>query len=236
MTSQPPLSPPEPLPPEPHVPPPPDVVPPPPPPPHRDESSSRLIAMIPFLLAALGLAAAVIAWRAGVAASAADDATRAGIDAGRELAATQIANEGQTARAMEAYLDYERARQRAEALAAAGISDEALLNRMQATSHWFLVRPEYVDRTGQFQPDQELAALLSDAQQTRDIQPEAHFQQADAEYNRLRGLIGAGIVVALALPFLTLAEVGRGRLRIVGVLLGSGILVAGLAVGLISWL
>src|SRR4051812_31342537 len=54
------------------------------PPPHRDEPPNRLISMIPVLLAALGLAAAVIAWRVGVAANAADDATRAGLDAGRE--------------------------------------------------------------------------------------------------------------------------------------------------------
>ena len=205
-------------------------------PPPTPRGEGRLGIAIPILLAALGLAAALIAWRAGVAASAADDATRAGIDAGRERAATVITNEGLTARATEAYLDYERARQRAEALAKAGVNDQALLNRMEATSHWFLVRPEYLDRTGQFQPGQERAALLADAEQTKDIQPLAHFSAADAQYDRLRGLIGAGIVVALALPFLTLAEVAKGRLRIAGVLVGSGIFGTGLVLAVLAWL
>ena len=107
---------------------------------------------------------------------------------------------------------------------------------MEATSHWFLVRPEYLDRNGQFQPGQERAALLADAEQTKDIQPLAHFSSADAQYDRLRGLIGAGIVVALALPFLTLAEIAKGRLRIAGVLVGSGIFGTGLVLAVLAWL
>jgi hypothetical protein len=216
---------------------------PPPPPPvhpaehHRDRGDrGRLGIVVPVLLAALGLVAAVIAWRAGVAGSTADDANRSGLDATRERAASQIINEGLTSRATEAYLDYERDRQRAEALAAAGVNDEALLNRMQAAGHWFLVQPEYIDGTGQFQPKQQFAALMADDEQQKDLQPLAHFDTADAEYGRLRGLIGAGIVVAIALPFLTLAEIGRGRLRIGSVVLGVGILLAGIVLAVMTWL
>ncbi len=219
----------------------PPVLPPPPPAPgtprdgHRGDGG-RLGAVVPILLATLGLVAAVIAWRAGVAGSAADDANRAGLDASRERAASVIINEGLTARATEAYLDYERSRRRAEALAAAGSNDQAQLNRMQAAGNWFLVRPEYIDRTGQFQPNQERAALLADDEQQKDIQPLAHFETADAQYGRLQGLIGAGIVVALALPFLTLAEIGRGRLRLVSVIAGVAIFLGGAAMAVTAWL
>ena len=201
---------------------------------HGDRGRTAIV--IPVLLAALGLVAAVIAWRTGVAGNIADDANRSGLDAARERAASVIINEGFTARATEAYLDYERSRQRAEALAAAGVNDDALLNRMQAAGHWFLVRSEYIDRNGQFQPNEQRAALLADDEQQKDIQPLAHFEAADSQSSHLRGLIGAGIVVALALPFLTLAEIGRGRLRIVSVLTGVGIFLAGLVLAVVAWL
>jgi hypothetical protein len=107
---------------------------------------------------------------------------------------------------------------------------------MEATSHWFLVPPEYLDRNGQFQAAQEQAALLADTEANNDIQPLPHFSAADAEYDRLRGLIGAGLVVALALPFLTLAEIGKGRLRVVAVLAGTALFGAGLVLATIAWL
>jgi hypothetical protein len=220
-----------------------DAGPPPPPPPpaapeaRRDRSDGgRFGFVIPLLLAALGLTAAVIAWRAGVSASAADDANRAGLDAARQRAAAVVIDEGLVARNEAAYLDYERATQRADALAKAGVNDQALLNRMQAAGDWFLVPSQYLDRAGQFQPAQERSALLADDEQQSDLQALPHFSEADAEYDRLRGLIGAGIVVAIALPLLTLAEIGRGRLRIVTALAGVGVFGVGLVLAVIAWL
>ena len=59
---------------------------------------------------------------------------------------------------------------------------------------------------------------------------------ADAEYGRIRNLILAGIVVALALPFLTIAEISRGRARLVGVTAGAGIFGIGLVLAALAWL
>ncbi len=212
---------------------------PPPPPAAVDPDGGdhgRFTALVPILLAALGLFAAVIAWRVGVAGNIADDANRAGINAARERAAVLVRNEGFTSRATEAFLDYERDRQRAEALAAAGANDQALLNRMQAVAHWSSVASEYFDRAGQYQPNQQRAALLAGAEQNTDIQPLAHFETADAEYVRLNGLILAGIILVFALPFLTLAEIGRGRLRGFGILAGSAIFAAGVVLAIGAWL
>jgi hypothetical protein len=198
--------------------------------------SDRFGLAIPILLAALGLAAAVIAWRGGVAANAAEDANRAGIDAARERSASVIVNEGLVARTLEAFLDYERSRQRAEALEAAGLHEQALLERKLATSHWFLVVPEYLDPAGQLQPARQRAALLADDASRADLDPAPHFAAADAEFGRIRGLIVAGIVLAFALPFLTLAEITAGRLRLIGVIAGGGFFVAGLALAAASWI
>lgn len=198
--------------------------------------SDRFGLAIPILLAALGLAAAIIAWRGGVAANAAEDANRAGLDAARERSASVIVNEGLVARTLEAFLDYERSRQRAVALEAAGLHEQALLERKVATSHWFLVAPDYLDISGQLQPDRQRAALLADAASRADVDPAPHFAAADAEFGRIRGLIIAGIVIAFALPFLTLAEITSGRFRILGVVAGGGFFIAGLLLAAAAWI
>lgn len=80
-------------------------LPPPPPPPLRSKPRDRLSLVIPAMLAAIGLAAALIAWRTSVAAGAADAATQAGLNAARQRAASIIVGEGLTARSTEAYID-----------------------------------------------------------------------------------------------------------------------------------
>ncbi len=188
-----------------------------------------LPTLIPILLAALGLTAALIAWRAGAAISEADDANRAGLDAARARSAATVVNESLTTRTLEAFLDYERARRRAAALAGENLGDEAQLDRMIATAHWFLVDPAFIDRDGNFQPDDQRDALMADAVQDADLDPEPHFAAAEKSWATLSALILAAIVVGIALPFLTLAQVTSGRLRLLGTLIGSATLAAGLA-------
>ena len=173
----------------------------------KGERRDRLSLLIPALLAAIGLAAALVAWRASGAAGAADAATQAGLDAARQRAASVVVGEGLTARSTEAYVDFERASRRANLLAEDGRTGEALLARMEAVSHWFLVRPEYLAPDGSYQPDRQRAALLAADEATRDIQPEPHFAAADLEYARIRSLLMAGVLIGLALP---LPHGGRG--------------------------
>jgi hypothetical protein len=216
--------------------PPPEPPPPEPPPAAGADHRDRFGLAIPILLAALGLAAALIAWRGGVAASTAEDANRAGLDAARAQAASAVTNEGLVARTLEAYLDYERSRRRAEALDAAGFHDRALLERKLASSHWFLVQPDYLDQGGQLQVDRQRAALMADDATDTDMDPAPHFAVADAEYARLGTLIVAGVLVAFALPFLTMAEFTSGRLRVGGMLAGIAVFALGLGVGALAWL
>ena len=188
------------------------------------------------MLAAIGLAAALIAWRTSVAAGAADGAAGAGLDAARQRAASVIVGEGLTARSTEAYVDFERARRRAELLDEDGQASVAQLARMEATSHWFLVRPEYLGPDGAYQPDRQRAALLAADEQRIDIQPDPHFVTADLEQARIRNLLVAGILIALALPFLTIAEVSRGRLRIGTLTGGTAVFALGAVLAAAAWL
>lgn len=187
------------------------------------------------LLAALGLVGALIAWRAGVAGSAVSDAADDGIDATRLRGAQVMIGEGYIARTREAYLDYERARRRAEALAAAGLPEAAQAYRKEAASHWFLVRAEYLDPQGDYHPDRHREAWLADAASTEDLEPAPHLERAAAEERRIGELLRAGLVVVLGLPFLTVAQVTRGRLRLVTALAGAALLAAGAVLGFVVW-
>jgi len=197
--------------------------------------TDRLRGLVPILLATLGLAAAVIAWRAGTLSIDAQSASAAGLDATRNLATTEVIDEGVTARTMAAYLDYERSRRRALALSNAGLADQALLNDMEASAHWFLVDPQYLDRAGQLQLDRERAALLAGTASQLDVQPAPHFTAADADYARVQGLVVAGIVALLALPLFTIAQVGRRRLRLFGLAAGGLLFISGLVLTALSW-
>lgn len=203
---------------------------------NRAASRDRLSLVIPVMLAAIGLAAALIAWRTSNAAGAADAATQAGLDAARQRAASVIVSEGLTARSTEAYMDFERARRRAELLAEDGLAGEALLARMEAVSHWFLVRPEYLAPDGSYLPERQRAALLAADESIKDIQPEPHFAAAEHEHERIRSLLLSGVLIGLALPLLTVAEVTRGRFRAGAVVVGSLVFASGGLVAALAWL
>lgn len=188
------------------------------------------------MLAAIGLAAALIAWRTSVAAGAADAATEAGLTAARQRAASVIVSEGLTARSTEAYVDFERARRRANLLEQNALPEAALLSRMEARGHWFLVRPEYLAPDGAYLPDRQRAALVAANEQRIDIKPDRHFVAADLEYARIRSLLLAGIVISLAFPLLTVAEITRGGVRGATVVAGSAVFTLGAVLAAVAWL
>ncbi len=202
----------------------------------RAPRHDRLRLLIPAMLVAIGLAAALIAWRTSIAASAADAATEAGLTAARQRAASVIVGEGLTARSTEAYVDFERARRRANLLEGNAQAEAALLSRMEARGHWFLVRPEYLAPDGAYLPDRQRAALIAANEQRIDIKPDRHFVAADREYARIRSLLLAGIVISLAFPFLTVAEMVRGRLRGATVVAGSVVFGLGALLAAGAWL
>jgi hypothetical protein len=209
-----------------------------PPPPrgsHRRRASSLGNLLPAILLAALGLLGALVAWRVAAAGSAAGDQDRAALSAARDRASAVVSAEQQIAQTTGAWLDYERGQRRAAALDAAGFHDEALQERQVATSHWFLVRPEYVDAQQVYNPDQHRAAILQDAATGADIDPAKHEAAADAEYTRVHELLVAAFIIVLALPLATFAEFSRGRWRLASGVLGLAVLVVGASLVAVSW-
>ncbi|MDQ3870403.1 MAG: hypothetical protein M3301_02160, partial [Chloroflexota bacterium] len=178
----------------------------------------------------------LVAWRVGVASDAAQDATIEGLAAARARSAAALVTEGYVARTNEAWLDYERARRRAGDLQTAGLPGEALNETEVAATHWFLVRPEYVDRDGEYQADRHRAAQMADAGSRQDLDADRHFARVEAEYDRMEGLAAAAIVIAAALPLLTLAEVARGRRRRLAALAGTAVFALGIIAAVVAWL
>lgn len=191
---------------------------------------------IPVVLAALGLVGALVAWRVAAAGEAAASESSAGVAATRARGTAVILSEVAVARAMEAWLDYERSRRRALALEAAGYPTTALRDSTQAASDYLLVVDEYLDPDGRFDPERMREAKIAEAASREDHDSARHFAAADAEHARVRQLTSAGILLTGSLPLLTLAEVTRGRLRRLGVVAGIGLFGVALVLALLAWL
>jgi hypothetical protein len=187
------------------------------------------------LLALLGLFGALLAWRVGVAGSDAGDANDAGLDAARARSAAVVANEGLVSQSREAWLDYERNRQRADALLAAGFGGNADEYYKQASAHWLLVRPDYFDKNGNFDAARQRTSLLADAESQQDLDSTSDFALADSLASKINDLTLAGFIAALGLPFLTLAESIGDRRRLPLVLVGAAAVVAAAILGALSW-
>jgi hypothetical protein len=199
------------------------------------ESKAPLGEVPTILLALLGLFGALLAWRVGVAGSTAGDANDAGLDAARARSAVVVANEGLISQAREAWLDYDRQRRRGDALLAAGFGPNADEYFKEASAHWFLVRPDYFDKNGNYDPARQRASLLADAASEQDIDYQTHFAQADDLADRINGLTIAGFVAAAGLPFLTLAETLKDKRRLPFISLGAVALAAASVLAAVSW-
>ncbi|MFN2483831.1 MAG: hypothetical protein ABR509_02690 [Candidatus Limnocylindria bacterium] len=203
---------------------------------NEDRGSDALSIAIAVILAALGLAGALIAWRVGDASNRASDATQEGVIAARARSAEEITADGLVAQTMEAWLEYERARRRAESLQRAGFADQALGNAMQAAAHWFLVRPEYLDDEGNYDPRRHRESYLAEAVTRRDLDPTPHYARAAAEESRVRSLLLIAVLLATALPLLTMAGFTGGRLRVGATAIGGAIFAVGTVLRIVVWL
>ncbi len=187
------------------------------------------------LLALLGLFGALLAWRVGVAGSDAGDANDLGLDAARARSAAVVANEGLISQSREAWLDYERNRRRGEALTEAGFGANADEYYKEASAHWLLVRPDYFNEAGEYDPAKQRASLLADAESQQDLDAASDFALADDLAERINGLTVAGFIAAVGLPFLTLAEAVKDRRRVPLALAGAVALVAASTMAALSW-
>jgi hypothetical protein len=193
---------------------------------------SQVDRLLPFVLAVMlavvGLMGALIAWQVGTRSDAAADATLQGLIVTRARAAQESAAETTVSQTAEAWRSYESQRRRAESLRASGFPDAALEAAGRASAHWFLVHPEYVDGVGGYDAVAHHDAIMAEAASRADLDAAPHFADARDEEARIRNLLLVGILLAAALPVLTIAGVTAGRRRWVATIAGSVVLVAGI--------
>jgi hypothetical protein len=201
--------------------------------------ASRADRMLPFvlalMLAALGLMGALIAWRVGTSSDAASDATLQGLIVTRARAAQEAAAQSVVSQTSEAWLAYESERLRAESLRADGFPDAALEAAERASAHWFLVHPEYLDSAHGYDTTAHHDAIMAEAASRADLDAAPHFAVARVEEARIRELLLVGILLAAALPLLTIAGVTAGRRRWVATAAGSVVFVSGVLAMIVVW-
>jgi hypothetical protein len=148
----------------------------------------------------------------------------------RERARAVITAEAEVTQSQAAWLGYELAHRRADALLASGQPTEGLRAAKEAASHWAFVRGEFIRADGSYDVAAHRRTTLAQIASGTDIDPSRHVAAADTAEGMKSQLALAGILVAAAIPLLTVASVTRGRLRLAATAAGTAIfLVSGVA-------
>jgi hypothetical protein len=191
------------------------------------DSAERLGAVIAVGLAFVGLLGALLGWRVVQLGDEAGGASASALAATRERNGAVLAAEAEVADSHAAWLAYELSRRRAIELRDAGHTEAALREDTTAAAHWGFVDGQYVGPDDLYRPEDHSAGVVARFAERSDLGPEPHLAAATAVEDRALGLTLIGVLVAAALPFLTLAEVARGRFRLIAAALGGGLLAVG---------
>lgn len=197
--------------------------------------SERIGTVVAVGLAVVGLLGALIAWRVVDLGSTAGGASHGALSATRERSQAELGAETRVSMTWSAWIEYELDRRRASDLRELGHTDIAAREDKAASAHWGFVDPAYIGSDRIYRPDDHVAGIVAGAATQADLDPAPHLEAAIAAEARTASLTLIAVVVAGALPFLTLAEVGRGRVRTVAGIAGAGLLAGGLAALLVAW-
>jgi hypothetical protein len=198
----------------------------------RDERFGTVVAVG---LAMVGLIGALLAWRLVDVGSDVGDASHRALAAARERSGAVLGAEARVSQTYGAWLAYELERRRAAELRAGGHLSQAAREDKAAAAHWGFVDPEYLDLGGVYLPEAHVEGIVSSRATQVDLDAAPHLVAAERAEARAGGLSLVGIVIAGALPLLTLAEVGRGRLRWAAGVAGAGQLAGGMIALVMGW-
>lgn len=207
------------------------------------QHESRLESIAAILIAVVTVIGAVVAWRASVAADSAGDADTAGLRASIDAEKTRALNFVDAYEHYGAYTAYARYNNLGNALAdeAAHAADEqqaAALDRQSAeafdlaTANQSLFPNRYLNRDGSYNVKRELGESWADAAQQEDLNPEAHFVEADRLRKKTNQLVLAVTILALSLVSLTIAESAPDKFKLPLTALGALIMIAGVVAAL----
>ncbi len=191
------------------------------------ESAERLGAVIAVGLAFVGLLGALLGWRVVQLGDAAGGESASALGATRERNGAVLAAETEVADSHAAWVAYELSRRRAIELRDAGHTEAALREDKAAAAHWGFVDGQYIGPDDLYRPEDHRAGVVARYAERTDLGPEPHLASAAAVEERGLSLSLIGVLVAAALPFLTLAEVARGRFRLIAAAFGGALLAVG---------
>ena len=195
----------------------------------------RLALIAAILMTMVSLVGALVAYRSSARSSHALLADRSGMRATRNVQMTLTLNNSLLLRHYRAYTDYavqEKLRSLlADQLAVAPSNDlvQALAETANlATTDEIFFPSRYLNRDGSYAVQRELAEAWAEAGQNLDLEPAAHFEDANRELNKRKWLFGAFAAIPVALLCLNLSQnlySERRALRIGLVVMGAALFV-----------
>ena len=170
------------------------------------EGGDRFQTAMAVFIAVVTLVGAVIAWRTAIASDDAGDADFAGLKAVLRAEETRMVNDVNALRHYRAYSAYTHHEALRSRLAQLGdVTGEVEASNLATTSQIFFPS-RYLDQSGSYNLQREVAELWAQAQQVTDLDPIPHFDEADANREKNKQLVGAFILLSLSLLFYTAAE------------------------------
>jgi hypothetical protein len=180
---------------------------------------------------------AASAWRISLVSSSAGDANRQGtLDAIKKQAA---ANEDwrktyEEANFAVSYATYEAQVQALEQSGDATAAEQAanlrtyLLPNLQLLASPLASEEIYLNPDGTYNLQKRFSALMDETPELRDLDPQKSFTLAGQYFSEQRWLTAASVILAISLFWLALAEVSGKRLRLLVMIIGSGVYLLGL--------
>lgn len=198
------------------------------------DASEALQTFVAILIAVVTAIGAIVAWRASVAADGAGDADLAGLRSTLNVSEVQALNAVNAYENLSAFTAYTRYNalgdEYFEALEAA---DEDMIYTLDtgranaydiATAMSINFRSEFINPDSTYDIERQLDEMWADAEKNRDLNPSAHFSEADTLRQQTNSLLMTIMVLGVALVFLTLFEFVDGRLQYV--MIGIGFILA----------
>lgn len=187
-----------------------------------------------ILIAIVTVIAAVVAWRASVAADGAGDEDYDGLRAVVNVQEVQTLSTVEANQHAQAYANYRKYDENAwaigEDLEGATGARRKELEQQKAEAEALvdakltMFPQKYMDRTLKYHTDAEIGELVAAEAKARDLEPEPHFIAAEGLRAKAENLLMGVVIMSLGLVCLTLVESlegsGRKGMLGVGVLLG----------------
>lgn len=188
-----------------------------------------------ILIAIVTVIAAVVAWRASVAADGAGDEDYDGLRAVVNIQEVKTLGTVEAYQHAQAYANFRRYSEISynvdqELKSAAGEKKKELKQQKSEAdalvdSKLEMFPNKFMDREGKYHADSEIGELVANEAKTRDLEPEPHFAAAEVLRAKAENLLMGVVFMTLSLVCLTLVESleggGRKAMLMLGILLGA---------------